>query len=449
MERKILSEELGRMAYLFGYKRGVVISEQNLVGQSNDPENSDVDVSTSSPNWDGNSSGSISMTNFSKDSTGVIVNATNVPYKNELYNLLITKGIGKNLPYTYEEPKDNPTPPQYSDFEFIGKTFPFNDNMIKMDTGNVKAEMLLNLIRDTIINNIKKGGLSSMKGIKITGFADSARPTDKGPKGIELDHDSALDENLKKIGCKKYCGLRDDNEKNKFLALQRARNMAVNINSKVSGELSLVTDKDFKNPNKNVDDFRKSGGKLPPSFFIIDSYANDVEYTESRKGKRSVTIEVIPAEPINTPGSTETEKKYITVVPTPKKGTINYDGVILSVSEVISKAGYSSYVVDYDENFKSLIKSGKIPNFSVPGQMNGKTMVTGKIDGDSITIDGLNWGNFVEYGSSDSGVGSGSYARMRWITEKSVLCAVDIKEGDDDQYAELLNYRVVLAEPQN
>jgi hypothetical protein len=61
MERKILSEELGRMAYLFGYKRGVVISEQDLVGQSNDPKKSGVDVSTSSPNWNGNSSGSISI----------------------------------------------------------------------------------------------------------------------------------------------------------------------------------------------------------------------------------------------------------------------------------------------------------------------------------------------------------------------------------------------------
>ena len=81
-----INEELNRMLYLTQHKRGIVISEQSLTGDKNRPT-SNVNTTTNAPDWNGSSTGTIDVSRFSKDSSGIPVNATNVSYNQEVYNL--------------------------------------------------------------------------------------------------------------------------------------------------------------------------------------------------------------------------------------------------------------------------------------------------------------------------------------------------------------------------
>jgi hypothetical protein len=414
MERKILSEELGRMSYLFAYKRGVVISEQNLVGVSNNPEKSGVDIRTNSPNWNGGSSGNLSFTNFSTDNRGIIVNASNVGYQENLYVLSVSSGIGKNLPYNITKKDPISDTPELTRFEFVGESFPYADNMITPEVNkNVKAESLLYLIRDTIIKNINEGGIDSIKNIKLKGFADSARPTLDVPRGYKgLDHS--------KVGCDKpYCGERDDSKRNLFLAEQRAKRMSTFLKNLVKQKI-------------NVD--------IPDDKFIFDEpeSAFDPNKTDKniREGKKSVYVEVIPSEPKLGSGVSGEETKVITVVPKPKQGVINYKGYELNVLENIkSNTGYSVITVEDNDIVRKLISNGDIPDLSVTGKINGKTLVKGEITGNEVKIDGLSWGNLTDYEE-------GSYANMRYITDPGVLCVKRFIDGS----VELGVYKVVLSE---
>jgi hypothetical protein len=414
MERKILSEELGRMSYLFAYKRGVVVSEQNLVGVSNNPEKSGVDIRTNAPNWNGGSSGNLSFTNFSTDNRGIIVNASNVGYKENLYVLSVSSGIGKNLPYSITKKDPISDTPELTRFEFVGESFPYADNMITPEVNkNVKAESLLYLIRDTIIKNINEGGIDSIKNIKLKGFADSARPTLDVPRGYKgLDHS--------KVGCDKpYCGERDDSKRNLFLAEQRAKRMSTFLKNLVKQKI-------------NVD--------IPDDKFIFDEpeSAFDPNKTDKniREGKKSVYVEVIPSEPKLGSGVSGEETKVITVVPKPKQGVINYKGYELNVLENIkSNTGYSVITVEDNDIVRKLISNGDIPDLSVTGKINGKTLVKGEITGNEVKIDGLSWGNLTDYEE-------GSYANMRYITDPGVLC---VKRFIDSS-VELRVYKVVLSE---
>lgn len=414
MEKKILSEELGRMGYLFGYKRGVVVSEQNVVGASNNPEKSGVDVRTNAPNWNGGSSGNLSFTNFSTDNRGIIVNASNIGYKENLYVLSVSSGIGKNLPYSIKKTDTLTKPPVLTRFEFIDDSFPYADNMITPEINkNVKAESLLYLIRDTIIKNINDGGIDSIKNIRLKGFADSARPTLDVPRGYKgLDHS--------KVGCDKpYCGERDDSKRNLFLAEQRAKRMATFLKNLVKQKI-------------NVD--------IPDDKFIFDEPESAFDPNEInkniRKGKKSVYVEVIPSDPIIEPGYSLEKTKIITSIPKPKQGVITYKGYELNVLENIkSNTGYSVITVEDNDMVRKLISNGDIPDLTVTGQINGKTLVKGEISGNEVKIDGLSWGNLIDYVQ-------GSYANMRYITEPGVLCAKRFIDGS----VELGVYKVVLSE---
>ncbi len=414
MEKKILSEELGRMGYLFGYKRGVVVSEQNVVGASNNPEKSGVDVRTNAPNWNGGSSGNLSFTNFSTDNRGIIVNASNVGYKENLYVLSVSSGIGKNLPYSIKKTDTLTKPPVLTRFEFIDDSFPYADNMITPEINkNAKAESLLYLIRDTIIKNINEGGIDSIKNIRLKGFADSARPTLDVPRGYKgLDHS--------KVGCDKpYCGERDDSKRNLFLAEQRAKRMGTFLKNLVKQKI-------------NVD--------IPDDKFIFDEPESAFDPNEInkniRKGKKSVYVEIIPSDPTIEPGYSLEKTKIITSIPKPKQGVITYKGYELNVLENIkSNTGYSVITVEDNDMVRKLISNGDIPDLSVTGKINGKTLVKGEISGNEVKIDGLSWGNLTDYEE-------GSYANMRYITEPGVLCVKRFIDGS----VELGVYKVVLSE---
>jgi hypothetical protein len=416
-----INEELKRMLYLTQHMRGVVISEQNNPGQLSGVQNRPKSDSknTKAPDWKGMSSGTIDVTRFSIDAVGIPVNATNVNYNGENYNLSISKNIGKNLPYTITKstPPTN-EPDTRKKFEFADKSYPYDDNMITPQiTKNANAESLFYYIRDIIVKNIKKGGLESMKSIIIQGFADSARPGTRGPKGTRQE----VEDDHKKAGCSKiYCGEKDDAKRNLWLAENRAKRMGAFLTNMVKQET-----------NTDISSLIKY---LEP----VSSFDPSISFEEGKRaGKRSVSVEINKSDDIVTPGvSTPGKVETINVVPTPKKGTIQYGNVVLNLLELIDSSGYSKITVEKTDDAAKLI-GNKIPDLSESGKLNGKTSVSCEIKNNQVFVDNISWGEFTE----DRG---GAYAKIRYVSVPGVLCLV----GDYDNKLELSVYSVILSDIQ-
>jgi len=410
---KNINEELQRILYLTNHKRGVVLSEQEVKGVENRPK-SDVNVTTDAPDWNGGSSGELNVSNFAKDSTGVLVNATNVGYKNELYNLAINRSIGKDLPYTIGKVTQPTTfkPDTGGSFEFIGKSFPYPDNMVTPQiTKNKESESLIYYIAENIIGFINN---KSKFNIKIQGFADSARPTRSAPAGYTRQQ---LFKDHQSIGCNRlYCGEKDDSLRNIWLADNRAKKMGKFLVGIVKQKTKI--------------DITDSIEYLEP----VSSYSPGVKQ-DQRIGKRSVKVDIkssdfieIPKPP--TPGEVQT----ITFAPEPVIGTIDFDGTIINVIKTVYLGDYVKIFAEKNDKVTSLI-GNKIPNLSEPGKLNGKTTVNGNINNNEIIVDGISWGTISEIKDNE-----GMYANIKYSTQPNKICFV----GDYDNKIELGTYSIIL-----
>ena len=116
----IINEELYRMKYLFGYQRGVVISEQD------DPFE---DQALQQYNWKGKKKGLMDLTN----PQGMY--AFNVGYEGGKYTL--TSASEAIRVTSKGEEKTTTTPPEIvkepvlSELNLVGSAFPYPDNMVK------------------------------------------------------------------------------------------------------------------------------------------------------------------------------------------------------------------------------------------------------------------------------------------------------------------------------
>jgi hypothetical protein len=195
MDKKMLSEELERMSYLFGHKRGVVVSEQ-IFGKKKKKNTDYLSEARERPDWSGSNSGKVDF--------GYSVNGAN--------DLSIAKNTiedgfymsGKKMPVKgpKEESIKYPVktePEPYGDvilnpISFTDANFPYPDNMISPQWDWSKAGSSKELYTKFIIdltNFINKGGFDKIKKITIQGSADSAAPTLDVPKGFSgLDHSS-------------------------------------------------------------------------------------------------------------------------------------------------------------------------------------------------------------------------------------------------------------------
>jgi hypothetical protein len=419
-----INEELKRMLYLTQHMRGVVISEQNTPGDLTGVqgrEKSNVNLKTNAPSWNGGNSGQLDVSNFSTNETGILINAADVGYKDDVYNLAISRDIGKDLPYTIvkttqpivKEPKVK------SYYEFIEDTFPYPDNIItpqvlKGQYGESKK--LLSLIAEDIVSRLKNG-----QDIKITmqGFADSAAPTEKSPTGynIEEDHKKAVDCEVKG---KLFCGITETSKRNLWLANNRAKRMAFFLNSFVK---NMDSGKDISN--------------LITFLEPVSSYdPNNSKNNKSRIGKKSVTINITATSTEETPGETIPGKiEVITRVPEEKLGYIDFDGVKINVIKTAGSGGYVRIIAENTKEVTNLI-GNKIPDLSKPGKLNGKSTVSCEIKNDSqVIVDGLNWGTMEDI--KDYG---GSYANIWFATQPSKICLV----GSYDNILELSTYCVIL-----
>ena len=123
----LINEELNKMKYLFGYQRGVVVSEQEK--SKNNRSNYDPFEEQSQYNWQGRKKG---MLNFAGDTN---FNAVNVGYGKKLYGI----GAGTSIPRIIGGGKESvkQTPPEKEQIPILtslnltDSAFPYPDNMVQ------------------------------------------------------------------------------------------------------------------------------------------------------------------------------------------------------------------------------------------------------------------------------------------------------------------------------
>lgn len=200
MEKKLLTEELYNMKYLFGYQRGVVVSEQKSKKVSF--------------NWKGGTKGNVELNNPS----GVV--ATNVEYKGGEYNMTsMTSEIrlgtkGKGTPGT---PPGKTPEPIFTELELKDSLFPYPDNMVKPKFDKYPdAKLAYDEFINKIVVFLNNADASKLPNFTIQGTADSARPTLDVPSGYSsLDHSDTPP----------YAGETDPSKMNQYLADNRGEEL--------------------------------------------------------------------------------------------------------------------------------------------------------------------------------------------------------------------------------
>ena len=203
MRKEIISEELYRMKYLFGYQRGVVISEQD-----DDPFATN---ELARFDWRGKKKGLIDLTN----PQGMY--AFNVGYEGNNYTL--TSASEAIRMTSSGEKESTQTPPSVTkepvltNLNLQGSAFPYPDNMVQPKFESFpEAKKVYDSFIQSIVDFLKVSDTSKMGTFTIKGTADSARPTLDIPKGYtSLDHPGQL-----------YDGKKTPNEMNQYLADTRA-----------------------------------------------------------------------------------------------------------------------------------------------------------------------------------------------------------------------------------
>ena len=206
MSKEIINEELYRMKYLFGYQRGVVISEQD-----DDPF---LTNELARFDWNGKKKGLINLTN----SSGIY--AFNVGYEGGRYTLTsASEAIRLNSTGEQRVTQTPPTKkkePVLTNLNLQGSAFPYPDNMVQPKFESFPdAKKVYDSFIQSIVDFLQVSDTSKMGVFTIKGTADSARPTFDIPKGYtKLDHPGPL-----------YDGKKDPNDMNQYLADTRGREL--------------------------------------------------------------------------------------------------------------------------------------------------------------------------------------------------------------------------------
>ena len=227
MGKEIINEELYRMKYLFGYQRGVVISEQD-----DDPFlTNELDRF----DWRGKKKGLIDLTN----SSGMY--AFNVGYEGGRYTLTsASEAIRLNSTGDQQVAQTPPTKteePTLSNLNLQGSAFPYPDNMVQPKFNSFpEAKKAYDSFIQSIVDFLKVSDASRIGTFTIKGTADSARPTFDIPKGYtKLDHPGPL-----------YDGKKDPNEMNQYLADTRGTELGKIIIKDVLDKTGVDISKNIK-----------------------------------------------------------------------------------------------------------------------------------------------------------------------------------------------------------
>lgn len=227
MGKEIINEELYRMKYLFGYQRGVVISEQD-----DDPF---LTNELKRFDWNGKKKGLLDLTN----SSGMY--AFNVGYEGGRYTLTsASEAIRLNSTGEQQVAQTPPTKteePTLSNLNLQGSAFPYPDNMVQPKFNSFpEAKKAYDSFIQSIVDFLKVSDASRIGTFTIKGTADSARPTFDIPKGYtKLDHPGPL-----------YDGKKDPNEMNQYLADTRGTELGKIIIKDVLDKTGVDISKNIK-----------------------------------------------------------------------------------------------------------------------------------------------------------------------------------------------------------
>ncbi len=276
----LINEELYRMKYLFGYQRGVVISEQD------DPFE---DQALQQYNWKGKKKGLMDLTN----PQGMY--AFNVGYEGGKYTL--TSASEAIRVTSKGEEKTTTTPPEIvkepvlSELNLVGSAFPYPDNMVKPKFDSFpEAKKVYDQFIQSILDFLKSADLTKMGKFTIQGTADSARPTLDIPKGYsKLDHPGEL-----------YDGKKDPNEMNQYLADTRASELGKII-------VQDVLDKTGVDISKNI------------------VYEKGINYY-GQQGKRGFEYKNVTVTPSQKTVSVSQPDKIVSTVPSVSSGSTSTEG---------------------------------------------------------------------------------------------------------------------------
>ena len=393
MNRKLLTEELNRMKYLFNHERGVVISENRK----------------DKTNWGGGTKGKINLLP-APDIDGNSLIATNVGYNNVSYNM----SYGSKLPSLTEYEKKSETF-TFEGFNFTDTVFPYPDNMIgpKFEDYPSAKQIYDTFIRELSIF-INKGGFDKIRSIKIQGTADSAAPNTRIPRkpsqeGQPERYDS-LDHNL--VGdSQAYGGDSNPETMNLYLANNRAKVLGQMIIGAISGRTGKdITSKIVYEPGINYYGQEDKRGQQYRGVSVKPDY-------------EPLTIKIPDPEE----GDTETggTSGYIDLL---------YDGRMGKLpAKQINNNTIGVRQEDIPENLKNM------PTY-IRGTLNGNTELDGEIKGSELFVGGISYGNFVEVRSGDMGQYSDRAETLtKYITEDKL-----VKVGEKDGYVHVRNLRFSL-----
>ena len=380
MDNKILLEELNRMNYLFGHKRGVIISEQN-VGELTGVKREK--ISSKPGNWKKNESGPINFAAAEGVGSPIARRIPDPFGESGVKYLLYTEYASVKYFKMKEEPivkkpDDEKTPPKIIPLPPLSlgdDKFPFPDNQIGPDFKRYpKASEAFNEFINNLINFIDSGCLNNIKEITIQGFADSARPT-----LINNDHTN--------FGFSRpYDGLTNDNQRNLFLANNRAKNIMDLIISRVKeGTKDKI---DLTNKFKRIDGISYLGqpNRRGGNFRKVDVLPNATQCEQGSlvtNGSSSGGVITVDVPNKKDDESNKTPQLYVDLSP--------YGPSSVPI-QIIENRRFGKVYAISRENMDKFKLDDIIPKYIPSSEFNGKSIVNGSISEGKLTVDGFDFG---------------------------------------------------------
>jgi hypothetical protein len=406
----LIKEELNKMKYLFGYQRGIVVSEQAEVTED-DP------FEEQSPyNWQGRKKG---MLNFAGDSN---FNAVNVGYGKKRYGVTagtsIPRIIGGGTESVAQTPPEKKTIPILTSLNLTDSAFPYPDNMVQAKFESFpEAKAQYDKFIQNIIDFLKSAHMSQMGTLTIQGTADAARPTYDIPKGYsKLDHPGTL-----------YNGLKNPSEMNQYLADTRAKelgNLIVQDVMDKTGGINISKNIIYK-PGINY--YGQQGKRgfdyksvtVVPSQTTIDIPKPDV-VVKDEPGSISSTATVKPA---------EAKKEYLDLS---KWGGPKLEATRLPNGSIAVKRSDVTSV-------KGLFTGdGKgIMGYKTAGNFLNKKEVFGEIKGNTFIADGMSFGEIVEASFENRTYDTRVDSSTKFVTDSR---PVIVKEGNGVLIIEYMSF---------
>lgn len=384
---KLINEELYRMKYLFGYQRGVVISEQD-----DDPF---LTNELARFDWKGKKKGLLNLLN----SSGLY--AFNVGYGGGKYRVSSSskaiRVISKGKESKQSTPPEKLKEPTLTKLNLVGSAFPYPDNMVQPKFNDFpEAKKVYDSFIQSIVDFLKVAHFTKMGTFTIQGTADSARPTLDIPKGYsKLDHPGEL-----------YDGKKTPNEMNQYLADTRAKELGKLIVQDVLTKTGIDISKSIVY-EKGINYYGQQGKRgfefknvtVTPSNTVVgiqqpDVVVKDVKGTSSGSTSSQGPGEVELFYDLSPWGGDK-------MVPVTRMKDANY--------------GISSTYTD-EKKLYTGDKSGILPYWSSQG-INNNGEVKGEIIGDEFFADGISFGKIISTTEQEAEYNVKAEATTKYVTK--------------------------------